>query len=80
MMTDRIAIGAPIASPSLILPWDEEEEIEGLTVSSGSAEFGAVIVAEETTVICDTSGLDSGNVAISADVVVLDEDDSMTRH
>lgn len=80
MMTDSTAIGAPIATPSLALPFAEEWETEGLLVSGGSAEIDAVVVAEETTVICDTAGLDSGDVAISADVVVLDEDDSMTRH
>lgn len=53
---------------------------EGLLVSGGSAEIDAVVVAEKTTVICDTAGLDSGDVATSADVVDLDEDDSMTRH
>lgn len=80
MMTDSTAIGAPIATPSLELPLAEEEGPERSEVSAGSAEIDVVVVAEETTVICDTAVLDGGDVGISADVVFLNEDDSMTGH
>ena len=81
MMTDNTAIGAPIATFSLELPLTEEEGSERSEVLADNAEIDVVVVAEETIVICDTTaGLDSGDVAISADVVVLDEDNSMIRH
>lgn len=49
--TDSIAIGAPMATPSLEPSWEEEDGSEDTTVADGSAELDSDNVGTSTEIV-----------------------------